>query len=191
MQHDITQTGTTTLDSSEDKFSVQSKRIDGAQDNKETYWYFNEWPERLGYYSTIPEYNRAVDTYATWVLGRGFTTNAGTKVILDHIKGWGEDNFNAILWNMLVVKKVNGDAFAEIVRDDKTKTLLNIKPLDPLRMRVVIGPKGTILGYDYMQNTKDYYRYEPKDILHLCNNRIADQIHGTATSEAAKWVLSA
>lgn len=191
MQADITQTETITNTIGD--FNVQAKKIDGAVDNKETYWYFTEWPERNGYYSSIAEYNSSVNTYATWVLGQGFTADNRTQALLEGAAmiGLGEDSIHSILWNMLVVKKVNGDAFAEIVRNKETGTLLNIKPLDPGRMRVVVDSKGLIKAYDYMQTTKEYYRYQPVEIFHLCNNRIADQIHGTAASEPIKWEIDA
>lgn len=192
MKLDIQQTTTTELDTKVDEFSVAAKKIDSPTQEGENYWYFEDWPEKLGYYSEIPEYQKAIHTYATWVLGKGFTTpSSRNQVILDNFTGWGEDSIHAILWNMLVVKKINGDSFAEIVRDEETGELTNLKPLDPGRMRVVVGPKGTIIGYDYRQLTKEYKRFEPEEILHLCNDRIADQIHGTAASEAAKWVIDA
>ena len=194
-QQDITQTQTTDLDTSVDNFQVRARRIDGPTTKGETYWYFEDWPDKLGYYSDIAEYNSAVNTYATWVLGKGFTTDNETQTLLDSINGWGEDSIHAILWNMLVIKKVNGDSFAEIIRDSKgegaTGDIINIKPLDPGRMRIVVGEKGDIIGYDYLQLTKEYQRFQPDEILHLCNNRIADQIHGTAASEPVKWVIDA
>ena len=71
-----------------------------------------------------------MNALATWSLGRGFETDPDTQAILDGITGWGEDTFNSILWNMLVTKKVMGDAFAEIIRSDETGEIINIKPLD-------------------------------------------------------------
>ena len=191
MQHDITQTGTTTLDSSEDKFSVSAKKIDSPTNPGENYWYFEDWPEKLGYYYDIPEYQKAIHTYATWVLGKGFTTDSATKVLLESITGCGKDSIHDILWNALVVKKSNGDSFAQIIRNEDTGTLINLKPLDPGRIRVVFGEKGDIIGYDYMQITNEYHRFKPEEILHLINDRISDQMHGDYAGKAAKWVIDA
>ena len=189
-QQDITQTETIT--SSVEDFSVETKSIDGPQDQKETYWYFNDWTKNFGYYSDIPEYHSSVNTYATWVLGKGFTANNHDKVILENIRGWGKDSIHDILWNMLVVKKVNGDSFAEIIRNEDTGTLINLKTLDPEKIRLVIGRDGIIIRYDYMQSSSGKWKpFDPDKILHLCNDRIANQIHGTAASEAAKWVIDA
>ena len=194
MEEDITKTGTTSLDTELDDFSVASAKIDGAEGTGETYWYFSDFSEKLGYYLTIPEYKRAVDTFATQVLSKGFEAkDPRVRVELDHLKGWGEDNFLAIMWNMLVMKKVNGDSFAEIMRDEKTNLIINIKPLDPGRMRVVVNPKGFLKRYDYLQTGKkrEFEQLKPSRVLHLVNDRIADQIHGIAASEAAKWVIDA
>ena len=56
----------------------------------------------------------------------------------EDIRGWGEDTFMSILWNMLVIKKIGGDAFAEIIRDEETGRILNIKPLDPSVITIVV-----------------------------------------------------
>lgn len=141
---------------------------------------------------TIPEYQRAVQTYATWILGKGSTSRQQVK--LDNIRGWGEDTFLSVMWNMLVIKKVNGDSFAEVVRDLLGNgRIINLKPLRPSRMRVVVNPQGIIKRYDYLKigEKREFKQYKPNQILHLCNDRIADQIHGTAASEAAKWVIDA
>ncbi len=114
---------------------------------------------------------------------------------MDNIRGWGEDTFGSILWNMLVIKKVNGDSFAEITRND-AGTFAGLKPLDPGRVRIVVSPKGIIIRYDYLQTPglkegRVFEPFTPEKILHLCNDRIADQIHGTAASDAAEWVIDA
>jgi len=188
MQLDIRNTDITT--STIKDYSVAAGKIDdpGAQD--ETYWdnlYFNEY---LGYYQTIPELKKAIDTYATWVLGQGYTADSLTKVLLDNLKGWGEDSFLSILWNLIVTKKFNGDAFAEIIRaDNKTKTIINLKPLNPRKVRIVVGRKGTIKRYDYTQSDGKKQAFKPEDIFHLSNDRIADQIHGTSVIDCVKWVI--
>lgn len=192
MNLDITKTDTTDMTNLVDKFQVGAINIDGATGQKETVYSNANWTTYLGYYKTIPELKKAIDTYATWVLGKGFTAQPHDQVILEKMTGWGEDNIHAILWNMLVIKKVNGDSYSEIVRNPDTGTLINLKPLNPDRVRHVVNPKGIITRYDYqLPGEGKFMKFKPQDILHLCNDRIADEIHGISVIEAAKWVIDA
>lgn len=190
---DLSQSTYTDMTNTVEVYEPTDRSPDNAQDQKENYWHNAEFPKFFGYYKEIPELKKAIDAYSTWVLGKGFTTNRYTQRVLDNIKGWGEDTFNSILWNMVVMKKVNGDAFAEIIREETTGRLINIKPISPSRMRVVVNAKGKITSYDYMdsKNQKLEHSYKPNEILHLCNDRVADEIHGTSVIEAVKWVIDA
>ena len=190
---DIRNTTTSNLTGGVPNYSVDYKTTDGPQDQKETTWTFDEFSEWYGYYDTIPELKKAIQVYATWVLGRGYTTeNPRDKVELDNLKGWGEDTFLSIMWNMLVIKKVNGDAFAEIVRNSEN-TLINLKPLSPDRIQVVVGKGGVITKYRYLgtKNGVVQKEFKPSEILHLVNDRVADNIHGDSTIKALKWLIDA
>lgn len=189
MDLDIQQTSTIDMTGVTD-FSVGSKLTDGTQ-GKNTVWDFSDFPERYGYYLSIPELKKAIDTFATWVLGKGLEAeNTKDKIELENIKGWGEDTFLSIMWNMLVMKKVNGDSFAEIVRNDEG-TLVNLKPLTPYRMRVFVSAKGIIDKYVYQNNNGRNETFKPNDILHLVNDRVADNIHGESVIDAVKWTIDA
>jgi hypothetical protein len=190
-QFDIRQTTNTNLKGGVTDFSVDAKQTDGPQDQKETTWEFTDFTKWYGYYSEIPELKKAIQVYATWVLGLGYEAeNPEDKVELDIIKGWGEDTFLSIMWNMLVIKKVNGDSFAEIIRNKK-KRLLNLKPLNPSRVQVVVTNKGVIKEYRYL-GTKEgqaYTTFKPSEILHLVNDRVADNIHGDSVIAALQWLI--
>lgn len=190
MNTEITQTTTTTLNSSVQNFNVNLENTDGASGN-ETYWYNQKWSEYLGYYDRIPELKSAIKGYATWITGKGVTYfNPYQKAQLEQIRGWGEDDFLSILWNMLVVKKINGDAYAEIIRDEKGN-LINLKPLDPSRIRHVVNSKGVLIRYDYQQTNKDWTKFKPYEIFHIVNDRIADNIHGDSVLTSIKWAIDA
>ena len=45
---------------------------------------------------------------------------------------------------MITVKRLGQDAFAEIVRDEKTNTIINIKVLDPSNIICIYGKDGRI-----------------------------------------------
>ena len=193
METDIAQTTrTTTLEGISD-YSVPSKSTDSAAGISETSYnnpYFTKW---YGYYRKIPELKSAINALATWVLGQGYETDTRSKVILENINGWGEDTFNSILWNMLVTSKINGDAYAEIVRNPDTGTLLNLKPLDPASMTIVCSSKGRIIRYEQRsKNPKGKPQtFTPDKIFHISNDRVADEIHGTSVIEAVQWIIDA
>ena len=192
--HNLDSAATTSFNSNIPNYSVLPIRPDSAGNQKETYWDNDKFTQWFGYYKKIPELKKAMDALATWVLGKGYDTEPETEVILDNIKGWGEDTFKSVLWNMIVTKKVGGDAFAEIMRDPDTGTLINLKPLDPGIVRIVADRKGRIIRYELRSKTsKDALpeKFEPKEILHLCNDRIADEIHGTSVVEACEEVILA
>ena len=191
---DIRSTTTTDLDSNIKDYSVDTMTTDGASEQDETYYDNPNWTQWFAYYKTIPEYKTAINAFATWVIGKGWEADSRTKVILERIDGWGEDTFLSIIWNLLVTKKVGGDAFAEIIRADDG-TLLNLKPLDPGSIRIVVNRQGRIKRYEQRTKTGSgkvsVRKFKPSEILHLCNDRIADEIHGTSITESVEWVILA
>lgn len=176
-------------------YSVGAKSTDAATGQKETEYMNSKASQYLGYYKTIPELKKAIDALATYTCGKGWTTDDRTNIILGHITGWGEDTFNSISWNLFVQKKVYGDAFAEIIRSEKTGELINLKPLDPSAMKIVVDDKGIIKRYEQTNKTPEgsqkILKFKPQEILHLCNDRIADEIHGVSIIEACEWVIKA
>ena len=182
---------TTQMNTGVPDFSVDSESIDEAGPQKENYWYNSEWPNYLGYFDNIPEYNSAIIALARWTVGLGYKTSTAVEALLNNINGWGEDSFQSILQNMIIIKKVNGDSYAEIIRNDKG-TLINLKPINPSNIRHVVDKKGIIIRYDELSNKNKVIRpLKPNQVLHLCNNRIANQIHGTSSLKAIKWVIDA
>ncbi len=167
-------------------YKVQPDSLDTAQISKVRV-YNQRYAEYNGYYLDIPEYQSAINAFSTWSVGQGWTADPRTTAILERMDGWGEDTFLSIMWNMLAVKKVQGDAFAEIIRNEEG-TLLNIKPAGNLT--IVANRKGRIIGYEdpTQDPIKEYKSYQ---ILHLCNNRFSNQIHGTAVTRSIKWVIDA
>lgn len=164
--------------------------IDEASGNKESYWDYPKSNERLGYYNLLPELKKSIDILAMYTTGKGWDSgNIKTKVILKNITGWGEDTFESICWNLIVQKKVFGDAFAEIIRTDDGR-LVNIKPLYTGDMRVVTNKKGIIIRYE-QRTGQEVKTFKPYEILHLVNERLANQIHGTSVVDSVQWVIQA
>ncbi|KKL90860.1 hypothetical protein LCGC14_1900450, partial [marine sediment metagenome] len=170
-------------------FTASREKTDGATDQKETAWINDKWAQYLGYYKKIPELKRAIDAKATWTIGKGFKADDETTLILDTIKGWGKDTFNTILENMIRTYNIGGDAFCEIIRDDEDN-LINLKPLDPATIKIIVNRKGVILRYEQTSKTKSPNRkIDKENIFHLARNRVADEIHGQSLIEELEELI--
>lgn len=188
---DLGSATTTDFTNTVDNFSVDSVTLDrpNAGPGGETYWYFTEAAQNYGYLKTIPELAGGVDLLGIWTAGKGYVTNALTTVELEHISGWGEDTFQSIMQGMIVTKKIVGDAFCEVVWGEGS-TLLNLMPVSPQRVRIVLNPNGRIKRYDISKNGK-WVGVSKEKMFHICNNRVADEIHGNSMMNVCKWTLDA
>lgn len=172
-------------------YSVDTQLTDGAGDQKETTYQNTDWSQDYGYYNKIPEFKIAIDTKARWTVGAGFETDEATELLLDTIRGNGKDSFNSILLNMIKVKTLSKDSFAEIIRDKDV--LVNLKPLDPGNMVIVQNKQGRIKRYEQVSKVKGKANknYKPEQIFHLSHERIADEIHGTRIIDSLEWLIKA
>ena len=159
-------------------YSVNSATTDGVSEQKETSWINTNWSKYLGYYKEIPELAAAIDAKATWTIGKGYVADEITTMILDGIRGFGNDTFNTILENMIRTYHIGGDAFAEIISDEEG-VLMNLKPLDPSTIKIVANKEGMIIRFEQVTKGKKANKiFKPEQILHLPRNRVADEIHG-------------
>lgn len=188
---DTSAVSTTNLDTSVDEFSVPAEALDTVGPDGETYWYFKNAEKNLGYLKTIPEYKAALKSLAIYVVGKGYELENKEDVpILEGIRGLGKDTIVSILEGMIIIKKALGDAFSQIIRND-TATLVNLKPISPERVRIVYYPNGMIKRYDIRKTSGNWQAIKKEDMFHLINDRIADEVHGTATTDTCKWVIDA
>ena len=172
-------------------YKVPEKNTEGNYATEENEWTNQNAAKYYGFYYDVGEYRSAINAYATWVIGQGYDCSSSRReTILNDIQGWGEDTFQSILWNMIVVKKFSGDSYAEVMRNDDA-TLINLKVLDPRRMKHITNKKGMIKGYKYTQADGEVKDFKPYQILHFCNDRILDEPHGTAVTSAVEWVCEA
>lgn len=195
-QLDLSKAQSSDYANSVDDVEVDSMNTDGVGNQDETKWTNTKWSTYWGYFNQISDLKSALLMKAIWNVGKGFSVDAQTEVILDHVKGWGKDTFQDILFNLEVTRRIGGDAYAEIIRaDDAEKTILNIKPLDPGSISIIVDRKGMIKRYE--QNTKlpnnkeSVIKFKPEEILHLSNNRLADQIHGISDIESLEETIKA
>jgi hypothetical protein len=172
-------------------YSVAPQTTDGATQSGETEWINEKWSQYLGYYKSIPELRAVIDAKATWTVGKGFEADADTTLVLDQIKGLGNDSFNTILENLIRTMQIGGDAFAEIVRGDDGD-IINLKPLDPSSIKIVANNKGLIIRYEKITKpNKTGVPIAPEKMLHLMRNRVADEIHGVSMIESLEWIILA
>ena len=184
-------------------YSVQAQILRTSL-GKNTPWINARWPVYLGYYKTIPELKKAIDFHAMYTVGKGWSADPTTTVILSLMTGNGKDTFTTIMQNLAIMKKVNGDSYAEIIRDPtipKTdpRGLLNLKPLNPLTIRTYFDEKGTLDHYeewtlpsgDKKDDSTLVQEFKPEDIFHLQNDRLGNEIHGTSVCDACEWVILA
>ncbi len=191
-EYDVTQTSTVDLSGVPD-YKQDTKSSDAAFSQKENKWTNVNFTKYYGFYSKIGEYKSAINSFATLVIGQGYTADTAVTVMLEGIIGWGEDTFISIIWNMITVKKYAGDSYSEIIRNPETGRPLNLKPLNPERMTHVLNKHGIIEYYEYEQydGKIENFNKDPSRILHFCNDRVIDEPHGTATTEAVEWVIEA
>ncbi len=172
-------------------YSVESQTTDAAGDSKETRWQSKNWSKNLGYYKTIPELKTAIDTKATWTIGAGIETDEQTELLLMTIKGNGKDSFTGILKNQIKVAMIDGDSYAEIIRNDEGVPI-NLKPLAPDSIVSVQNKQGRYIKYEQVNKAKKAgTKFEPEDIFHLSRERIADEIHGISVVESVEWIILA
>ncbi len=182
------------LENAQEDFEVGAMQPEGISDSKETEYLNPDFTKYFGYYQTIPELKAAIDAKATWTVGKGYTADIRTQTILDNISGSGVDTFDSILKNMSIISHVNGDAYAEIIRDPETGTLVNLKPLDPTVITIIYNNKGRIERYEQRSKTgqtRVKKKFEPSDIFHLTKDRVADEIHGTSIIKSVQWIIDA
>ena len=170
-------------------YSVDTQSTDGPTDTKETIWTNTKWAQQFGYYKEIPELNVSIDAKSTWTVGKGIKANEETLMLLDTINGWGKDTINTILENAIRTYYIGGDFFAEIIRDDE-ENLINLKPLDPGAISIVVDRQGRVLRYEQSTKVKNSpKKFQPEEMFHLSRNRVADEIHGVSIIDKLEPII--
>jgi len=195
MPKDISAATSSDMTNVVEDWEVTALSTDGTTDQDETEWVNSKWTTYWGYFNSIPDLKSAILMKAIWNVGKGYTADPETQVILDHITGKGKDTFEDILFNMEVIRRVGGDSFAEIIKDEETGILVNLKPLDPGSMKIIYDRKGIIKRYEQTnklpKGERSIIKFKPEDIFHLSNNYLADQIHGISDIEALEETIKA
>ena len=185
-EKDIAKTTTPTNTSD---FTIGSESVESPNADGETFYTNSEFPNFFGKYQSTTKLKAIIKKYATWVVGLGLTEKSKTPVI-ENIRGSGEDTLLSVLWNMILVKKINGDAYSEIIRNDKG-TLINLKPLNPSDVMVVFKD-GMITRYEFLTAKGKSNTVIPVEkMFHIVNDRVANSMKGDSVVESLVWNLDA
>lgn len=176
--------------------SSPSAEITGINESGETEYLNDKWNELWGYFTEHSELRAALLTKTTFIVGAGYKCSPETQVILDHISGMGKDSFLDVLFNQELMKRVARDSFAQIIRaDNKEKTLLNLKPLNPGSIKICLDKYGVISEYQQISRIGDknvaIKHFKPEEIFHLSNNRLGDSVCGFSDIEGLNKELLA
>jgi len=101
------------------RFFCRPNEYRSSRWTKETQFQQTKWADYYGYYRSIPELAIAIDTRATWTVGKGYKGDDFTKFLLDSVKGNGDETFNTILENMIRTMWIAGDSYAEIMTNEE------------------------------------------------------------------------
>ena len=189
-EFDLNKATTTNFTANVPNFIVESKALDIANaDKSETYVYFDKAPTYFGYYFNHPQVSSPINSLTTWTVSRGWTTeDPQLQAELEHVTGMGKDTFETVLWNHEAVKLIVGDAFLEVIRN-KSGLLLNLIPISPERVRIVIVG-SRIKRYD-IWNSHKWISKKVEDMIHSQNKRIGDQMHGTSLIQSNIKIIDA
>ncbi len=161
-------------------WTVTPITIDEATGQKEYEWQNNGWTTWLGYYWAIPQIAASVDRKAIWTVGQGFTFkgNALSRFVKSKKLGMGKESLTAVFYNLDRTGQIGGDVLAEIIKDTSGR-LINLKPLNPQTIKIIVNEFGIIKRYEQTTNRpKVIIKFEPEEIFHIPLNRIANEVHG-------------
>lgn len=182
----------TTLD-----YEAPATDTDGVSAQKETFYDNEDWRDNFGLFNDDPHSANVCINRGQWIWGRGWEADQLTEQRMELWNGWGKDTALDILQNMEVTCAIQGDSHAEIIWNDSEKRdfPINIKPLNPGTMRHVVNGKGVLVRFEQLARLGDKVevvrKFNPEDILHFVNDRIADQIHGTSIlKRLRKYILA-
>jgi len=186
---DISNAESSNLEGSMEDWQVESESTERVRDNSYT---CKKWETYLGFYKNIPEIKNAIDAKARWSVGKGYTADEPTEILLDDVTGFGNDTFNTILENMIKTYHIAGDAFAEIIKDENDEVIVNLKPLDPSTIKIIGNNKGRIKEYRQLSKSGkgEEKVFQPDEIFHLTKDRIADEIHGQSIIQQVEGIIT-
>lgn len=170
-----------------DAWKVETLTTDSPTGEKEFSWINTKWTTWHAYYRKNSQLASSIDKKALWTVGQGFKAKGSlygrfkTRIKI----GMGKDTLTSIFYNLDRVGQIGGDCYAEIVRD-KSNRIVNLKPMNPDAMRIIVNEFGILKRYEQhsmLGNKKIVKVWKPEEIFHIPFNRIADEVHGISEIE--------
>ena len=180
------------------EYEVTPLNVNEAKDLEETVWTNDRASIQWGWFNSNPDLKSALVMKAIWDVGKGYTADVHTTNILNLISGNGKQTFRDILFSMEIMKRIYGDAFAEIITHNGKKLseggiIINVKLLNPANIKVIFNKKGIIKRYEQFSTTaKDVVtKWDKEEILHFTNMSMCSQIHGISEIDVLEPTLKA
>jgi len=105
-------------------------------------------PKYKDLYTFTPYIKAAIDVTVNMAISNGFELEGSTPEVRDWLTDWlDERNYLETMRMSTTDQLVFGNAYTELCKDEKTGTIVSLKPLDPVHMRVRRDPYGQVLGY--------------------------------------------
>ena len=162
-----------------------------------------------GAFNTVAKLRSAIITRSILRLGNGYVVDQVTENALSHINGNGKQTFDEIIFSMDVTAAAVGDAFAEIVIDEKQigpgnpRGIINLRELDAKNMRQIYNAKGQIIRYELLKpaakgmfnRVRQFFtgdvvaKWDPSEILHLHSQRFAGEIKSRSIPQMMEKVI--
>lgn len=202
---DIQNSAITDYSSVKTDYITPTESVDGLSATGETTWDNPDFNKHWGLLNNHGDLKSGFLMKTKWTVGKGWTADNRTTIILENITGNGKQTFDDIIFNADLIKNINGDSYTEIMRDDEG-TLINMKGLNPANMRTVFNSKGIIVRYEQLnvagtgfiaktlekiKGRKVLHTFQPNQILHLMNYQLADQTHGISDFDALQETIEA
>ncbi|MFW5895233.1 MAG: hypothetical protein ACOCT9_00665 [archaeon] len=156
---------------------------------------FDRWNN---YYREIPELQGMINRLALWVVFGGDDEKEGEKDItfktevdrkkFERITGNGKDNPEDVLYNLFVMGKISGVSVAEIIKTKK-RGLVNLKPINPERLKIYLNKKGFISKFYYQQINQEVTELKTEQVFYIPWGRIADEVTGISTIEKLRTII--
>jgi hypothetical protein len=175
------------------QYEIGALNVETPQNLEETEYTIKRAAEYWGWFNTHPDLQSAFVMKGVWDVGKGYTADAETMVILDHINGNGKQSFKDILFSMDISTNLYGESYAEIIRDEDTDELINLKLLNPANIKTIYGKRGDIIRYEQFNTNKiKQTEWKPEQILHFSNmGGICGKMGGISKIEALENTLKA
>ena len=193
---DITKTQQSDFTNQVSNYEVTPLNVREATNLDETVWTNDRASIQWGWFNTNPDLKSALVMKAIWDVGKGYLADIHTTNILNLISGNGKQTFRDILFSMEIMKRIYGDAFAEIITHNGKKLseggiIINLKLLNPANIKVIFSKKGQIKRYEqFNTGTKDI-KWDKEEILHFTNMSMCAQIHGISEIDILEPTLKA